>query len=174
MKKLLLTVAFISVGLLSAKAQLAGLEFGGYGSYWKPKDLDKGYGGGAVVRAQLFGFLGADARVGYFQFDNPTVDMIPIEATALLRFPFPLVSPFAGIGAGYYQFSGEKGFSLDDEAGWFGTAGLDVTLGDLRVFFEWRYQFLEATVGSGGGGFSKGSEIDFSGNGFNLGVTWFF
>jgi len=174
MKRLLLLLGFIAVGLSSANAQFIGLEVGAYGSYWKPKDLDKGYGGGVVARGQLFEFFGIDGRVGYFSFDDPSVEMIPVEVTALLRFPFPLISPFAGVGGGYYQFSGEKGFSLDDETGWFGTAGVDLTLGDLRVFLEWRYQFLEATVKDSVGGLANGSELDFSGNGFNLGVTWFF
>jgi len=174
MKKLIIALVFVSVGLVSAKAQFIGLEFGGYGAYWKPSDLDKGYGGGAVVRAQLIEFLGVDARVGYFSFDDPTVDMVPMEVAALLRFPFPLVSPYAGVGGGYYQFSGEKGFSLGDETGWFGTAGLDLTLGDLRVFLEWRYQFLKATVEDSVGNLVNGDDLDFGGNGFSLGVTWFF
>ncbi|MBC2600927.1 hypothetical protein [Puniceicoccus vermicola] len=174
MKKVLLVLGFLSICLVPAKAQLLGLEAGAYGSYWKPKDLDEGHGGGIVARGQIFGFFGLDGRVGYFKFDDPSVDMVPMEVTAMLRFPFPLVSPFVGIGGGYYQFSGEKGFSLDDSTGYFGAAGLDVTLGDLRVFFEWRYQSLEAEVDKTGGGYVRGQDLDFSGNGFTLGVTYFF
>lgn len=174
MKKVLLSLGLLSLLLVPAKAQVLGLEAGVYGSYWKPKDLDKGYGGGIVARGQILGFFGMDGRVGYFKFDNPSVDMIPLEATAMFRFPFPILSPFVGLGAGYYQFSGEKGFSLDDQVGYFGTAGVDITLGDLRVFLEWRYQELKPEIGKTGGGYVKGQDLDFSGNGFTLGVTYFF
>ncbi len=174
MKKILIVLGLLSIFVVPARAQLLGLEAGGYGSYWKPKDLDKGYGGGAILRGQIFEFFGVDVRAGYFSFDDPSVNMVPVEASAVFRFPFPLISPFAGAGAGYYQFSGEDGFSLDDETGAFVSAGLDATLGDLRLFFEWRYNFMKAEVDKAGGGYNKGDEIDFSGNGFSLGVTWFF
>tara|TARA_R100000027_G_scaffold67619_1_gene67226 strand:+ start:12919 stop:13443 length:525 start_codon:yes stop_codon:yes gene_type:complete len=174
MKKFLFLFGLLLASLVSSHAQVLGLEAGAYGSYLKPKDLDKGYGGGVILRGQFLGFLGADARVGYFTFSDPSVDMIPMEVSLMFRVPIPIVSFFAGVGGGYYQFSGEKGFSLDDEAGYFGTAGIEATLGDMRLFFEWRYQSLEAEVNKSGGGYVKGQDIDFSGNGFTLGVTYFF
>lgn len=157
-----------------AQAQMLGLEVGGYGSWLKPQDLDEGYGGGAVVRGQFLEFLGADVRAGYFSFSDPDVDMVPVEASLMFRLPLPVISFFAGVGGGYYQFSGERGFDLGDEAGAFGNVGVEGTLGDWKLFFEWRYQVLEPSVDSGGRGFAKGDEIDFSGYGFSLGLLYRF
>ncbi|MFP4351976.1 MAG: hypothetical protein ACLFRP_08235 [Puniceicoccaceae bacterium] len=175
MKKVVLASLLLSLfSFVSARSQVLGLEIGGYGSWLKPEDLDKGYGGGVVARGQLLEFLGVDARAGYFSFSDPDVDMVPVEASLMLRLPLPVVSLFAGAGGGYYQFSGEKGFDLGDEAGAFGNLGVEGTLGDWKLFFEWRYQLLEPTVDSAGGGFAKGEEIDFSGYGFSLGVLYRF
>jgi len=173
MKKFIPLLLLSLLSFLPFRA-VAGLEFGGYGSWWKPSDLDKGYGGGVVARGQLLGVLGADGRIGYFTFSDPDVDMIPAEASLMLRFPLPIIKFFAGAGAGYYQFSGEKGFSLDDEVGYFGSAGVEFVLGDWLVFLEWRYNFLEPEVDEAGDGFSSGEKIDFSGNAFSLGVTYSF
>ena len=168
------SLLFSLLSFLPAHAQMLGLEIGGYGSWLKPKDLDEGYGGGVVVRGQLLEFLGADARAGYFSFSDPDVDMVPLEASLMLRLPLPVISFFAGVGGGYYQFSGEKGFDLGDEAGAFGNVGVEGTLGDWKLFFEWRYQVLEPSVDRAGGGFAKNEEIDFSGYGFSLGLLYRF
>ncbi|MEM0967560.1 MAG: outer membrane beta-barrel protein [Verrucomicrobiota bacterium] len=174
MKRVILAASLLCLSFAPAKAFLIDLEAGGYGAWWKPQDLDEGYGGGAVVRGQVIGVLGVDVRAGYFSFSDPSVDMIPIEAALMLRFPIPIVSLFAGLGAGYYQFSGEDGFELKNEQGWFGNAGVEISLSDWRVFLEWRYQLLDAEVDSAGGGFAAGDEIDFSGSGFTLGLTYRF
>ena len=173
MKRLLALFA-LALTALPAQAQLAGLDAGVYGSWWKPEDLDKGYGGGAVVRGQLLEFLGFDARAGYFSFGDPDVDMVPVEIAAMLRFPLPVISFFGGVGGGYYTFSGEDGFSLDDETGAFANLGVEGALGDWLVFVEWRYQILKADVDQAGGGFAEGDEIDFGGSGFSLGLTYRF
>jgi|GEM_PF-5345637 len=174
MKKVVLLLALFSISLVPAKAQLLGVEVGGYGSWLKPADLEQGYGGGAVVRGQVLGFLGVDFRVGYYSFSDPSVDMVPIEGSFMFRLPLPVISFFAGLGGGYYQFSGEDGFSLGAQEGYFANVGVEATLGDWRTFFEWRYQVLEPEVDTAGGGYSKGEEIDFSGYGFSLGVTYMF
>lgn len=174
MKKILLLAALVSFAVLPLRAQVLGLEVGGYGSWWRPADLDKGYGGGAVVRGQFLEFLGVDVRAGYFSFSDPDVDMVPVEAGLMLRVPIPVVSLFAGVGGGYYQFSGEKGFSLDNETGYFGNAGAEVTLGDWRFFLEWRYNVLEPEISKSGAGLVEGKKLDFSGNSFNLGATYKF
>ncbi len=175
MKKFFPLLLLASFAFLPFRASaFAGLELGGYGSWWKPSDLKEGHGGGVVARGQLLGFLGGDARIGYFSFSDPDVDMIPAEAALMLRFPLPVIKFFAGAGGGYYQFSGEKGFSLDDEAGYFGSAGIEAALGDWLLFFEWRYNFLEPKVDSAGGGYAEGDKIDFSGSSFSLGVTYAF
>jgi len=161
-------------GGTAVHAQFIGLSAGGYGSYLKPADLDRGTGYGAVVRGQLIEFLGYDVRGGYYSFKNPSVNMVPVEGTLIFRVPLPFSALFVGGGAGYYMFSGEKGFSLDNDWGYFPVAGAEVHLGPILVFLEWKYLFLDPKISQGGAGFAQGDNLDFSGSGFTLGVTFRF
>lgn len=173
MKRLCSILALVALmgGGTASQAQFIGLEAGGYGSYLKPADLDRGTGYGAVVRGQLIEFLGYDVRAGYFSFKNPSVNMVPIEGTVIFRVPLPFSALFVGGGAGYYTFSGERGFSLDNDWGYYPVAGAEVHLGPVLVFFEWKYLFLQPEISRGGGGFAQGDKLDFNGSGFTIGVT---
>jgi len=172
MKKLLLLSGILGLLLVPAKTKLLAVEVGGYGWYLG-FDGGEGYGAGVVVREDLLEFLMVDFRTGYFESINPITYMIPVEGSVLARIPFPVVSPYAGLGLGYYNFIG-GGTDVDSVFGYFGTLGAEASLGDWKVFFEGRYQLLEPEAQSTGFSYTKGEKVDLSGFGLALGVTYTF
>ena len=58
--------------------------------------------------------------------------------------------------------------SIDDEAGWYGVAGLQGNVGPVALYIEAIYRQMEATAKEEDG--SSELDIDMDGIGFNLGV----
>ncbi len=84
---------FAGLALLAAAALVlggcahgSGLEFGAFGSSLDSDDLGAGYGGGAKVEINPIDLVSVDARASWIRFSDVDIDMVPLEAAALLNF----------------------------------------------------------------------------------------
>lgn len=167
--------------LSAAVASANGLGF--YGSFWKPEDLDNAFGAGAKMQIEIVPSIFAEARAGYFpkakdkDEDDFEVDIIPLEAAGIIKFPVDQITPYGGAGAGYYMFRVAKepdGVSADIEnkIGFFAVAGLELALGDsASLFGEAKYTWLkDVEVEAKAGGVSAKDEGDLTGFGANVGI----
>jgi len=156
MRKLLaLIVVLAVVTSMAGEAKCLGI----FGSYWNGEDIDNGYGLGVKHKFQIIPIFAIDARASWLSFSDDPVDlnMYPLEATALAK----LGMFYGGVGAGYYIFDG-KDVDLDNAAGGFILAGIEIALGGLGVFGELKYTWVESKVGD--------ATVDASGAGVNVGV----
>ncbi|HNY77586.1 MAG: outer membrane beta-barrel protein [Sedimentisphaerales bacterium] len=151
----------------------SGLECGVFGAYLDSDDLGEGYGGGAKVELNPIDILSIDARASWIHFDDTNVDMIPLEAAALLNFPilFEHIVPYIGAGAGYYFFDADDA-DLDDEVGFFPLAGLEIGFHKVSILAEVRWLFLEADVDSAEDELENITEADVDGLGINVGLLF--
>jgi hypothetical protein len=147
----------------------SGVEFGAFGASLDSDDLGDGHGGGAKLELNAFDTISVDARAGWIHFDDPDVDMIPLEVAGLWNFSllFEHVVPYVGAGVGYYLFEGND---LDDEVGFFPLAGLEIGLQDVSLLVEGRWLFLEADVDSAEEELDNVTEADIDGFGANIGL----
>jgi hypothetical protein len=181
MKPWTLAVAVVAAGVALAPTEPAralDLELSPYGSYLDGDDLGEAWGGGAKLTFSLLEWLAVDARGSYLSYDSGNLEMIPVEATALLRLPLleDTLVPYGGLGVGYYMFSSGD-VELDDEVGFYPVAGVQWNLGEdkrIGVFAEIRWLFLEADVDSATDEFQNLDEADLDGFGVNAGVTFRF
>jgi len=81
----------------------SGLEVGAFGSSLDSRDLGAGYGGGAKVEINPIDLVSVDARAGWIHFSDVNVDMVPLEAAALLNFSAlgERIVAYVGAGGGY-------------------------------------------------------------------------
>ncbi len=135
MKKLLL---FISTLLIAGYA-LADTSLSAYGTYWDAET--EGTGAGLRLKKTFLGFGAIEGRGGYVRFDDIKTDMIPLDISLNVRLPF-MISPYAGVGAGYYFLDAEAG-NLDDSSGLFAQVGIEATLVWFGALAEVRYYDLE-------------------------------
>ncbi|HPC95256.1 MAG TPA: outer membrane beta-barrel protein [Sedimentisphaerales bacterium] len=151
----------------------SGLECGVFGSSLDSDDLGEGYGGGAKVEINPIDILSIDARASWIHFDDTHVDMIPLEAAALLNFPilFEHIVPYIGAGGGYYFFDADEA-DLDDEVGFFPLAGLEIGFHKVSILAEARWLFLEADVDSAEEELENITEADVDGLGINVGLLF--
>lgn len=80
-----------------------GLSLGGRGMYFKPKDTEGSWSGGAQVRFHLTSAfaLEGSADVRQDRFGDTVVDLIPVQASLLAYlFPGKMVSPYLLGGGG--------------------------------------------------------------------------
>ena len=178
-----LGVVLLGVGIASANG------LGVFGSYWDTKDADSGWGGGAKLQLEAMPNIYIEARGSYFpdfgdsSDDDPTVDVIPVEADAIVKFPLAdRFAPYVGGGAGYYMFdvsgnvhdedSGANiSVDIDDEFGWFALAGVEIGLSDqVSLFAEGKYTWLDATMKAKGDGIDGSEDICLDGFGGNAGL----
>ncbi|MCK4775728.1 MAG: hypothetical protein KAT30_13105, partial [Candidatus Krumholzibacteria bacterium] len=92
-----------------------------------------------------------------FSDESADLNLYPLEATALAK----LGMFYGGVGAGYYIFEG-KDVDLDNAAGGYILAGIQIALGGLGAFGELKYTWVESKVDD--------VTVDASGVGVNLGV----
>jgi len=153
----------------------SGVEFGAFAASLDSDDLGDGYGGGAKLELNPIDMVSIDARASWIQFDDTDIDMVPLEAAALLNFPmfWEHIVPYIGAGVGYYLFDG-SGADLDDEVGFFPLAGLEVGLHSVSFLAEARWLFLESDVAGAKGELRNLTEADIDGFGVNLGVLFRF
>ena len=176
----------LSVVLMtSAGAQANGL--GVYGSYWKTKDADDGFGGGARLNIGLGDILGIDLRGGYFpdlakDEDPYDLDLRVIPAEAGLTINLPLSEqaiPYVGGGAGYYFIDAkvkgpgvDESADVDNQVGWYAVAGLQIKLsGQVALFGEGKYTGVEAKAKDDKmDDLDQDLDFDLSGFGANAGL----
>jgi hypothetical protein len=131
------------LGLIAATTTViapAARAIGVYGAYWNP--ADSGYGAGLKFSSSFTPLIGMDARVSYIKFNDSDFNIVPVEATATVK----LGTLYAGVGGGYYFFSGDS--NIDDDWGGYLLAGISILPGPLGLFGEFKWQFLEP--GNGG------------------------
>ncbi len=152
-----------------------GIELGAFGSSLKSDDLGQGYGGGAKLELNPIDWLSVDGRAGYIRFADTKVNMVPLEAAALLNFPMAgeRIVPYVGAGAGYYLFEADDA-NLDNKVGFFPLAGLEIGLWRISFLAEARWLFLQTDIESAKGELRNLHEADVDGLGVNLGVLFRF
>ena len=179
MRMFLCVLGVVLLGAVAASANGLGV----FGSYWDTKDADDGYGGGAKLQIDVMENICIEARGSYYpEFgsdsdDEIKVDIIPIEADAIIKFPISdLLTPFVGGGVGYYMFEVDNDVegvdvSIDDEFGFFALAGVEIGLSEqVSLFVEGKYTWLDITADVSGGGESESEDGTLDGFGGNAGL----
>ncbi|MDH4036508.1 MAG: hypothetical protein OEX18_01135 [Candidatus Krumholzibacteria bacterium] len=137
-----LALFFVLVAATATVVAPAAQAIGVYAAYWNPKDSSKdGFGAGLKFDSSFTPIISMDTRVSYINFSDSDFNITPIEATAKVK----LGTLYAGLGLGYYFFSGDA--DIKDDWGWYALAGLNVLPGPIGVFGEFKWQFLEPDNG---------------------------
>lgn len=129
-----------------------GLSLGGRGMYFKPKDAEGSWSGGAQVRFHLTSAfaLEGSADVRQDRFGDTVVDLIPVQASLLAYlFPGKMVSPYLLGGGGWYYTHIKAGSPFDDRTdhrfGPHAGAGLQAWFNKhWSIDGSWRYVWLSA------------------------------
>ncbi len=168
---LILMAVLVAAG--TAGAQNSGAEFGVFATYIDSDDLDEGVGGGAKLEFNPIDWLSIDARASWIMFDDPDVDMIPLELAALVNIPLAdeKIVPYAGVGGGYYIFDAD-GFDLDDEVGFFPLVGLEIGMERVSFLVEARWLFLESDLDDAEDELGDLDEADVDGVAINAGLLF--
>ena len=161
--------------VLGGCAHGSGLEFGAFGSSLDSDDLGAGYGGGAKVEINPIDLVSVDARASWIRFSDVDIDMIPLEAAALLNFAMfgERIVTYVGAGGGYYFFDGDED-DLDDDVGFFPLVGAEIGFHRISVLAEARWLFLEADVDSAQDELQNLDDADVDGFGVNVGLLFRF
>ena len=175
-------LAAVIAGLtLSGTFPASGLDFsvGGFGSYFDADEGGDAYGGGALVRMGIFKWLAVDGRAGYFDLSDSDINIVPLEAAAMLRLPLlkETLVPYAGVGVGYYLYDGSDEVEIDDDVGFFPLLGLELRFGSRKqwaLFGEARWLFLSTDIESAGDEVVEFDDDDIDGVGVNLGLIYRF
>ena len=158
----------------TANAEALGMDLGLFGAYLDSDDLQEGYGAGAKIKLNIVEFFAIDVRGSYLMYDDADIDMIPVEACALLQLPLgDALNLYGGVGVGYYMFEGDD-VELDDAVGYFPVAGAEISIGDIKVFGEVRWLALSPDVDSASDeleGIVDGEEAEADGIGVNIGLA---
>jgi len=113
--------------------------FTAYGSYWEADD--SGRGAGIRLKKTFLAFLAVEGRTGYYDFTGSDTEIIPLDVAVSARLPF-MISPYAGVGAGYY-FADSKTYNLDNFSGGFVQIGVEATFVWIGALAEVRYYDME-------------------------------
>ena len=158
----------------TARAEAINMDLGVFGSYLDSSDIDDdAMGFGGKLKLELVEFFAVDLRGSYLEYDKSGISLIPAEAAALLQLPLGPLKLYGGAGLGYYFFDADNA-DLDDNFGFFPLAGLEIALGDLKLFGEVRWLVLSTDVDSAGDEFEgivEGDEADVDGVGVNIGLA---
>jgi hypothetical protein len=158
----------------SAKAEALGADLGFFGSYLDSDDLQEAIGGGAKLKFNLAEFFALDVRGSYLEFDDTDITVIPVEALALLQLPLgDTLNLYGGVGVGYYFFDADN-VDLEDSVGYFPVAGLEVALGEVKLFGEIRWLALSPDADAAGDELDEifdSGEADADGIGINVGIA---
>ena len=141
MKRSMIVLSISTILCLAGTAHALETSLAGYATYWNADRAGDGVGVGLRLQKVLVGMLAADASGGYVDFTNSDTQIIPLEASLKLSLPL-FISPYAGVGAGYYVVDSDiPGY--DDSAGYFGTLGLEFKILAVGAFAEVRYVDIE-------------------------------
>jgi hypothetical protein len=174
-KVISLAVLVVLCVVLDGCSHGPGIDLGAYGSSLKSKDLGQGYGGGAKLGLRPVDWLSVDGRASYIRFADTSVNMVPLEAAGLLKFPMlgEHFVPYVGAGAGYYLFQATDA-DLENKVGFFPLAGLEIGLWRVSLLAEARWLFLQTDVKSAQNELRNLREADVDGLGINVGVLFRF
>jgi hypothetical protein len=143
--KTLLRASFTALIVLAAGLAQADTSLTAYGSYW---DADtSGTGAGLQLKKTFLAFGAVELSGGYVDFNDINTEMIPLEVAINARLPF-FISPYAGVGAGYYIFNTDIS-GLDDNPGTFAQLGIEATFLMVGLMAEVRYNDLDGTYFDG-------------------------
>ncbi len=133
---------------------MADSGLGIFGAYWDTDDADDAFGAGAKLK------LGTDpayfvARGTYYDdliddkgFGDLDLEAIPVDVG--LEFGGELsdsISLYVGGGVSYYFLKLDGVGDVDDEIGWYASAGLDIRLSErVSLFGEALWRGIEGTV----------------------------
>ena len=151
-KKLVALLTLLSTGLVAGIAQ-ADTSATAYGTYWDGQDTGKG--AGLRLKKTILGFGAVEGRGGYVNFSDTKTDIIPLDVSINLRLPF-MISPYAGIGAGYNIISSDVPSLDTNTSGYFGQIGIEATFAVVGAMAEIRWNEIEGSY--------------FDGTSFNLGL----
>lgn len=168
MKKTLLAALALALLIPASTSLASGLAI--YGSYWSSDALDDTAGAGLKFSIPLGETLNLDLRGTYYEpFDddalqdeiddlfedgpNPDRDIfnselkiIPVEAGLSFNLGDGAIQPTLGAGASYFLIDSDRG-SVDDEVGWYASAGLNFAReGSAGFFLEGVYRSAEGEV----------------------------
>lgn len=155
-----------------------------YGIWWDAKDTsDDGLGFGFRSKVQVAPLFAFDTRVSWIRFSDDHMNVIPIEATGMLK----LGMVYAGAGVGYYVFDVSNNHEeplapvvpgtpesraqlndVDNNFGWYAVAGIDIAAGPVGIFGEVKWMQLSADARTETGPIT----LDANGLGFNLGAMF--
>jgi hypothetical protein len=116
-----------------------------YGTYWEGDDTGKG--GGLRLKKTFLGFGAVEGRGGYVEFSDTNTEVYPLDVSINARLPF-MISPYAGIGAGYYYISSDLP-GLDNSSGYFGQIGVEATFAWFGAMAEIRFHDLDGSYFDG-------------------------
>lgn len=112
-----------------------------YGTYWEGDDVGKG--AGLRLKRTFLGFGAVEGRGGYVEFSDTNTEIYPLDVSINVRLPF-IISPYAGIGAGYYYTKSDLS-SMDNTSGYFGQIGVEATFVWFGAMAEVRFHDLEGS-----------------------------
>lgn len=172
-----------------------------FGSYWDVSDLESSVGGGAKVAIPLGATVNLDLRGTYYEqieeerffdelidderspFIENAIDVTPVDVGLSWNLaPRGGITPVIGGGVSYFLLDTDRG-AVDDEVGWYASAGLDfASRGSFGFFAEAVYRTATGTVESSPEDFEgvddiegidfRDVDIDLDGFGVNAGVVW--
>jgi hypothetical protein len=155
-------LALLALGSVTTGARA---NQGVYATWWNAKDTsDDGLGIGFRSKVPINPLLAFDTRVGWVRFSDESMNLIPLEATGLLK----LGMAYAGVGGGYYIFNGAD---VKNNFGWYALGGIDVSVKSLGIFGEAKWNSLSTDFDSPPPGAGNPS-LDAGGWSINLGVMF--
>ena len=150
-------------------------SFGAYGTYWDPDNAESSAGAGARLGFDFVKFLELEfhgSRFSTFQTDPSLPDVeitaTPVDGGLRVNFlPASAVNPYIGAGASYYFLEADNA-EIDNQAGWYGEAGLDFGGKHTRAFTEAIWRKIDTPVSLE----AFDTDAQFDGISFNAGVLW--
>ena len=131
--------------LACAGSAVADTSLTAYGVSWDGDD--PGRGAGLRVRKTFLAFMAVEGRTGYVEFSDSNTELIPAEISVVGRIPF-VISPYAGIGTGYYFVESDTP-GKDDFSGGFAQLGVEASLLWFGAMAEIRYYEMEESYWDG-------------------------
>lgn len=155
-------VALLALGSVTTGARA---NQGVYATWWNAHDTsDDGLGIGFRSKVPINALLAFDTRVGWVRFSDGDFNLIPMEATGLLK----LGMVYAGVGGGYYIFNGAD---VKNNFGWYALGGIEVGVRSMGIFGEVKWISLSTDFDSPPPGTGSPS-LDAGGWSVNLGVMF--
>jgi hypothetical protein len=156
MKKLIVGCMLLTLAVVQTATAL---DIGPFASYWNHKDGDAVMGGGVLL---LPATLPIEIRGTFYErSDRGQLQVSPLDVGLALNLTRYESVKLSLIGGGSYYWVDGKGYSPDNEFGWYAGGRVEVSTNqDIAVFGEALYRG------------AKLDYADFSGVTFNLGILF--